>query len=528
MQLIHATRHHQQPRSWKSKQVASDGSFHVFQGSNDCLGVQAGWHHSVSTNLVDWTNFGIEPTLSALAEPYGTSSPCSGFMVHDDDGIPCAGFRECSGEWPGRSNTQVPLELRCAVDEKSSIFLNNFSAPEYLFWFYFNRNLPYDPVRPWIDTDGNWYAVISADACNSTVPCVGGGALYLYTSPALRGPKAAWQPVSGPGRIMFASNWTVLTPMHPDQVESNEFVTSGYFGNLEGDPMGGRTRCFTNNIATRFAGTTAFFCGTQEPGMPLIVDETSPYSRGMIDWGTFSPVPGTSEQGIAALRDNGYGPYKMARTLSPSSSNQVRDPGRKILSAWLDGGGMGQGNSLPRDLSLDSTTGELLQQFSPELKALRTGTGSPAGIRSQQIEIFALFTVTASADPQAEFGVAFAQSEDGEDEQRVSVQLGSQLVVVSHGRAAGPLMPVTGPGSKVAMHVIFDHSIITTIINNRTAITVFVSPRDANSTRIGLFGVDGKTIFCTMQAWALRNASINNQPGYLSQTRRAAAAAIQI
>ena len=166
-------------------------------------------------------------------------------------------------------------------------------------------------------------AVISADACNNTVPCAGGGALYLYSSPALRGPKADWQPVSGAGRIMFASNWTVLTPLHADQVESNEFVTTGYFGNLEGDPRGGKTRCLTNNIATRFAGTTAFFCGTQEPGMPLIVDETSPYSRGMIDWGTFSPIPGTSAQGIAALHDNGYGPYKMARTLSPSSSNQV-------------------------------------------------------------------------------------------------------------------------------------------------------------------------------------------------------------
>jgi hypothetical protein len=491
--------------------VSSDGSYHVFQGSNECSGVAPGWSHQVSTNLVDWINLGIEPTLSAIEEPYGTSSPCSGFMVRDDDGVPCAGFRECGGQLPNRSNTQVPLELRCATDANAAVALNNFSGPEYLFWFTFNRNLPYDPVRPWKDSDGLWYATISADACNSTVPCAGGGALYLYSSPALRGASANWQPVAGAGRIMFASNWTVLTPFHPDAVESNEFVTSGYFGNLAGDPRGGKTRCFTNNVFNAgFGGTTAFFCGTQAAGQPLIVDETSPYSRGMIDWGTFSPVPDSTAQGVAALTGNGYGPYKMARTLSPSSANQVLNPGRKIITAWLDGGGYGQANSLPRDLSLDATTGELLQQFSPELKALRTGGGAPAGVRSQQVEIFAVFTLAAGADPQAEFGVAFAQSEDGEDEQRVSVQLGAQLVVVSRGRAAGPLMPAGAPGSTVSVHIIFDHSIVTAIVNNRTAITAYVSPRDANSTRVALFGVDGVTVSAAWQVWALRSAQINN------------------
>lgn len=73
--------------------------------------VRVGVHNCVARYppppQVDWTNLGIEPGLSALAEPYGTSSPCSGFVVEDDNGIPCAGFRECSGNWPGRTNTQV-------------------------------------------------------------------------------------------------------------------------------------------------------------------------------------------------------------------------------------------------------------------------------------------------------------------------------------------------------------------------------------------------------------------------------------
>lgn len=492
--------------------VADDGSWHVFQGSNECFGVAPGWSHQVSTNGVDWSNYGIEPTLSALAEPYGASSPCSGFMVRDDDGVPCAGFRECGGAWPGRSNTQVPLELRCAQSADGAKTMTNFSAPEYMFWFYFNRNLPYDPVRPWKDTDGQWYATISADACNKTVPCAGGGALYLFSSPKLRGPGANWQP-SATTPIMFASPWTVLTPYDPTAIESNEFVTSGYFGNLAGDPLGGRTRCFTNNVFNAgFAGTTAFFCGTQAAGGPLVVDDANPLSRGMIDWGTFS-IHDASKTGVAALKGNGRGPYKMARTLSPSSANQVLEPGRKIITAWLDGGGFGQGQavSLPRDLSLDAKTGELLQMFSPELAQLRLGSGDPAGVQGLQVEIFASFTVSAGADAAAVFGVAVLQSEDGEDEQRVSFLLGPQLVGAAS--AAGPLMPAVTTGAAatvVTLHVIVDHSLVTVIANNRTAITTYVAPRDANSTGISLFGVDGTTISATWQAWALRDAIINN------------------
>lgn len=43
-----------------------------------------------------------------------------------------------------------------------------------------------------------------------------------------------------------------------------QFVTAGYFGSLAGDPLGGATRCLTNNIFDAgFSGTTAYFCGTQ-------------------------------------------------------------------------------------------------------------------------------------------------------------------------------------------------------------------------------------------------------------------------
>ena len=101
-------------------------------------------------------------------------------------------------------------------------------------------------------------------------------------------------------------------------------------------------------------------------------------------------------------------------------------------------------------------------------------------------------------------------SDDGADEQRVSVMLGPQLVGAAWG--AGPLVPQlsAAAGGSVRLHIIVDHSIITVICNNRSAITTYVRPRDANSTGIALFGVDGSTITATWQAWALRGAVINN------------------
>jgi hypothetical protein len=207
------------------------GFWHVFQGSRACNGVAAGWHHAVSTNLVDWTNLGIEPGLSARAETYGDSSPCSGFVVLDDDGVPCAGFRECAGAVPGSRG--VPLEVRCARNDA----LTSWSAPEDLFTFYFNRSLPFDPVRPWRDADGQWYATISADVCNATTGgCAGGGAALLFTSPALRGPRAAWRALPAP---LFSTNFTVLTAVN-GLTQHGEFVTAGYVGALPGDPRGVR------------------------------------------------------------------------------------------------------------------------------------------------------------------------------------------------------------------------------------------------------------------------------------------------
>jgi len=103
------------------------GFWHVFQGSAACNGVRAGWHHAVSSNLVDWTNYGVDPGLAALPEPYGDSSPCSGFMVVDDAGVPCAGFKQC-GNHGVNGSTGNPIELRCALNDN----LTAWGPPEYV------------------------------------------------------------------------------------------------------------------------------------------------------------------------------------------------------------------------------------------------------------------------------------------------------------------------------------------------------------------------------------------------------------
>ena len=95
-------------------------------------------------------------------------SPCSGFVTHDAvTGQVCAGFRQCHGtgvKWAAPN--AVPLELRCASDQT----FTNWSAPQFIDALNpnFLRHEPYDPVRPWVDSDGRWYLAMSFDACNST------------------------------------------------------------------------------------------------------------------------------------------------------------------------------------------------------------------------------------------------------------------------------------------------------------------------------------------------------------------------
>ena len=81
-----------------------------------------------------------------------------------------------------------------------------------------------------------------------------------------------------------------------------EFVTSGYLGNLPGDPAGGKTRVVTQN-----SDGALFWVGQQSNG------------------GTFTPI---WEPGSSGFYD--FGSLTMARTLG-SDPNQVLKPGRKVI-----------------------------------------------------------------------------------------------------------------------------------------------------------------------------------------------------
>jgi hypothetical protein len=91
-------------------------------------------------------------------------------------------------------------------------------------------HVPYDPPRPWVDADGNWYLALSLDACGTAGgygrTCAAGGQLAMWRSPALRGAKANWTRISP----LFTTNTTKSGANVSDGAVNNVFVTSNYIG----------------------------------------------------------------------------------------------------------------------------------------------------------------------------------------------------------------------------------------------------------------------------------------------------------
>lgn len=470
------------------------GVHHAFQG---CPASQ-GWSHSSSTDLVHWTNHGRG--VHTLHETYegmdSNDEPCSGFATVDDAGVPCAGFRQCgstkgtTGLNPAAKGWDVPMELRCATNDN----LTEWGEPIFIYPAYFYRSLPYDPVRPWKDTDGKWYSAWSTDGCNGTnqwgptpaanlkkKPCQPGGQLELLVSDALHGAKANWKQLPP----MFTTNTTKSGAQATPGAIKAEFVTSGYFGGIAGDPDGGKTRVVTQNNA----GPT-YWVGTQTAG------------------GQFNAY----WDKIGAVGHYDYGSLTMARTLG-SDPNQVAVNGRRVLIGWI-GGGSPASQSLSRDLTL-SADYELLQQFVPEYQVLRqpatfeetalTPETKLHSAGSLQLEVVATFSFTAM--PTAPFGVSVlgGTAKVTIDCTTKDPQAPGGCMVVN-GPSKGPVMPL---GVKtVTMHIMVDHEIVETIVNNRTAmVTYHKDIPSASSTAVELIGVSA-SIKGSIKSWSL--AAANN------------------
>jgi hypothetical protein len=234
---------------------------------------------------------------------------------------------------------------------------------------------------------------------------------------------------------------------------THEFVTSGYFGGLAGDPDGGKTRVVTQNGG---GGPDRGPGGYATPGPSYWVGkQQAPGGQFEAYWDK-----------VGAVGHYDYGSLTMARTLG-SDSNQVAKNGRRVLLGWI--GGTPASQSLARDLTL-SADYELLQQFVPELQVLRlpasletatiaeddneTGTVSHSRAGSLQLELVATFSWTTA--PTAPFGVTVlgGTSNMSIDCAGTDPSAPNGCMVGVDGKW-GPLMPI---GTKsVSLHAIVDH-----------------------------------------------------------------------
>jgi hypothetical protein len=195
------------------------GCFHAESGG--------GWQHISSDDLVHWRR-GTSFTGTALdPTPLGVDGHVeAGAVGIDEKGRAFAvevlpGARTRHGQ-PASAQIDVPEPYHAYRFTNASN--DAWESPVSLFNVTSKRILPGDPPRPWLDTrDNRWYALVSMGGKGGT--CCGGVA-PMWSSPALFGPMAKWEPVSGPP--LLNTTQTVLDGTNglPTLNTSSEFVTS--------------------------------------------------------------------------------------------------------------------------------------------------------------------------------------------------------------------------------------------------------------------------------------------------------------
>lgn len=319
----------------------------------------------------------------------------------------------------------------------------------------------------------------------------------MFTSPSFDGP---WEQTAP----LFTTNLTYRGYGHPQTGHvTREFVTSGYFGGIPGDPhTDSATGVGLSRVVTQNNGGATFWVGQQTggPGAPFEPLWDTPGAVGYYDFGSLT----------------------MARTLGSRDTNQVAANGRRVLVGWI-GGGTHASQSLARDLTL-SATRELLQQFVPELQSLRT-TAAPTlsktvATTSHQVEILATFSKVHGAGGRVDIlcnetggpegcaasisvNCAQQQEEEQQQQQQQDAAAFAECEVGVGGTSAPLLLQAEGqPVNQVSLHAIVDGEVVEVIFNNRTAMVVYVAAPDEGQTGIALRADPG--VETSLVSWNLK------------------------
>ena len=284
-----------------------------------------------------------------------------------------------------------------------------------------------------------------------------------------------------------------------------------------------------------------FFIGSQPhgAGTPFVPRKTA-----AVDWSPFSPndkIPGGLD--VAT----GWGPTQYGccpKTVAdpPLIANGDRKP-RRVMLGWLQNGCSSRSSTgiqdsaensltLPRDLSL-AADGTIRQHFVAELQQLRLGlpmtmqnvvfprqSVRSLPIRGAQLEVkvrikysdglsrFGLWVLAGQHHGTAEYTAI------GFDLQRHQVFIdrrNSSANRTDTDVRAGPIPETLTNAGHLTFHAYVDHSIVTLIAENQTALTVFVHPIDGNSTALSLFheGTGPAPTLTSLHIWRLANATLN-------------------
>ena len=479
---------------------APTATWHVMGG---CWS-KGGWQHLTSKDMVTWTVRGAPRAFGG-----------TGGLTIDDDGTIVA-----------YAMTGGAIHFWSATDATGSE------------WVESNTTVPgccNDPIV-W-KANGTWYALTA----NHGKPAADGpnyGYEGFYSSPVLLGPSADWQMFDFP----FLTNQdSRLVPGHP---QVKEFVSPDFFTDIPGVGSPG-TAAFLTSVygdmglvsGVPRAGIynfAMFYVGAQVGGAGTALHvNTNGYQA--VDWSCFSPSNVTAG-GLDVAWEWGPSQYGCCPKTVGGPDAAPGKP-RRVMFGWQQNGGS-DGNAphgdtnenaftLPRDVTL-SANNTIVQRFIPELQTLRIESAHYSAITKRfptsgaaflpppalgaQLEISARIKyadgasrfglrVLAGPGEQTEFGFDFARSQIYIDRTRSS---GGKMDVDVR---AGPWFGRRAAGGEATLTAYVDHSLVALIVDNVTALSVWVHPQRNSSVGVALFADGSGVVAAELDVWQLNDAN---------------------